>query len=75
MRGDEYADQHRNQHDDDPCALDGLRHRDDDEYHGRGQRPRPLTNALVRQPGSRSLRQWMTMPPCERVNEMNTPIM
>ncbi len=37
--------------------------------------PIPLTTALVRQPGSRSLRQWITIPNCDSVNETNTPIM
>ena len=37
--------------------------------------PTPLMTALVRQPGSRSRRQCSTIPLCDSVNEMNTPIM
>ncbi len=36
--------------------------------------PMPLTIALRRQPGPRSARQWWTMPACERVNDVNTPM-
>ena len=35
--------------------------------------PKPLTIMLRRQPGSRSRSQCLTMPPCDRVNETNTP--
>ena len=37
--------------------------------------PNPLMAALVRQPASRVLRQWMTIPNCESVNDTKTPIM
>jgi len=37
--------------------------------------PKPLMSALVFQPGSRVCRQWMTIPVCDSVKEMNTPIM
>ena len=37
--------------------------------------PKPLISALVFQPGSAVRRQWITMPACDSVNEMNTPIM
>ena len=36
--------------------------------------PIALTATLKRQPGSRSRSQWRTMPNCDSVNEMNTPI-
>ena len=35
--------------------------------------PTPLITAERSQPGSRSLRQWTTMPACERVKLVNTP--
>ncbi len=37
--------------------------------------PKPLIIALVFQPGSCVLRQWITMPACDSVNDTNTPIM
>src|SRR6266542_3169785 len=36
--------------------------------------PTPLTHTRQRQPFSRSRSQRRTMPPCESVNEMNTPM-
>jgi hypothetical protein len=36
--------------------------------------PMPLINALRRQPDPRSTNQWLTMPDCESVNEVKTPI-
>ena len=36
--------------------------------------PTPLTHTRQRQPFSRSRSQRRTMPPCESVNEMKTPI-
>ena len=36
--------------------------------------PRPLRNALRRHPGPRSLYQWRTMPACESVKAVKTPI-
>ena len=35
--------------------------------------PTALTTWLRRQPFSRSLRWWTTMPACDRVNPVNTP--
>ncbi len=36
--------------------------------------PTPLIRALRRQPDPRSLNQCLTMPDCDRVNEVKTPI-
>ena len=36
--------------------------------------PTPLIKALRRQPGPRPVNQWRTMPDCDSVNEVNTPI-
>ncbi len=37
--------------------------------------PKPLMKALVLHPGVFTCRQWITMPACDSVKEMNTPIM
>ena len=36
--------------------------------------PAALTTMLPRQPGPRSTYQWRTIPACESVNAVNTPI-
>ena len=36
--------------------------------------PMPLIKALRRQPDPRSENQWRTMPDCDRVNDVKTPI-
>ena len=67
---------HRNQQQDDPRALERLGDRDDDQHDAGDDGAEAVDErALVRQPGSPELRQWITIPACDSVNEMNTPIM
>ena len=36
--------------------------------------PKPLMSALRRQPGPRSVNQCLTIPDCDSVNAVNTPM-
>ena len=60
---------------DDPGAFERLRHGDDDQDDAGDDGAEAVDERARFQPGSFVWRQWITMPACDSVNDMNTPIM